>query len=141
MYQRLRHLEGAYPGFRQWFWGQVVPGVNQGSRVIATLSRESDDFASIAILKNSVAEKKICTLWVAPEFRACGLASRLIEHAFDLLSSERPLITVASERLSEFERPLAKFGFQLEQTYPNYYRTGSTEYAFNGPLSIDALIH
>lgn len=45
-----------------------------------------------------------------------------------------PLITVSSYHIAEFESLLKKNGFILYAEYPNYYKQGISEFAFNGPL-------
>ena len=124
IYEFLIGLCGEYNNFREWYYEKVVPGLASGERLI------------YAVMDNeTVAEKKICTLRVAKNYRNQGIATALLKIAFKELQCPKPIITVSSYHIDEFKSLLEKNGFVLYKEYMNYYKQGITEYSFNGPLN------
>lgn len=132
VYLFLNDLCGEYNNFRQWYYGTVVPSLTSGKRLIHVVI-DNEAIVAVLILKNAN-EKKICTLRVAENYRHQGIATMLLKVAFRELQCTKPLITVSSYHIAEFESLLKKNGFVLFAEYPNYYKQGVTEYAFNGYL-------
>ena len=87
------------------------------------------------IFPKDAEEKKICTLRVSEKYRRCGWATFLLKVAFRELRCAKPIITVSSYHIEEFAPLLQKNGFILYKGYLDYYKSGITEYAFNGPLN------
>lgn len=133
LYDELAMLQEEYPGFEEWFFGKVVPGVLSGSRLVF-VAKYDDRVAGILILKNSD-EKKICTLRVAPEFRRMGIGHQLMDCAIDALNISRPVITVSDDHIQEFSRFLIRdYKFVPTEIHYGYYRDDHVEYVFNGTL-------
>lgn len=132
-YEFLSDLCSEYNNFRQWYYGTVAPGLASGKRLIYAVT-DNETIIAVLILKNAD-EKKICTLRVAESYRHQGIATELLKIACRELQCAKPLITVSSYHIAEFEFLLKKNGFVLFAEYPNYYKQGVTEYAFNGYLS------
>ena len=133
VYLFLSDLCSEYSNFRQWYHDTVVPGLANGERLIYAVT-DNDAIVAVLILKYAD-EKKICTLRVAENHRHQGIASMLLTLAFRELQCTKPLITVSSYHIDEFKPLLEKSGFVLYAKYPNFYKWGITEYAFNGCLS------
>lgn len=133
VYLFLSDLCGEYNNFRQWYYDTVVPGIASGERLIYTVT-DNETIIAVLILKNTTDEKKICTLRVAENYRRQGIATMLLKIASRELQCTKPLITVSSYHIAKFESLLKKNGFVLFARYPNYYKQGVTEYAFNGYL-------
>lgn len=130
----LSSLRDYYPEFDRWVETKVVPGLSAGERSLLLEYRQGE-VAGFAILKNDGVEKKLCCLRVMEGFQnSAGLGIRLFERAFEELNTERPLLSVAEERLPVFQRIFNHFGFELSQEYRSKYRIGKVEYAFNGFL-------
>lgn len=132
-YEFLSDLCSEYNNFRQWYYGTVAPGLASGKRLIYAVT-DNETIIAVLILKNAD-EKKICTLRVAENYRHQGIASMLLNLAFRELQCTKPLITVSSYHIDEFKPLLEKNGFILYAKYPNFYKWGITEYAFNGCLT------
>jgi hypothetical protein len=131
-----QELSGGYPDFNAWISGKVIPGLRVGDRTIITEYRDGE-LAGFAILKDDGWEKKLCCLRIQPEFQnGLGLGVRLFQRAFQELDTDKPLLSVAGERLPEFHRIFKYFGFELSQEYLGRYRKNSVEYAFNGLLDL-----
>lgn len=133
VYLFLSALCSEYSNFRQWYHDTVVPGLANGERLIYAVT-DNEAIVAVLILKNAD-EKKICMLRVAENHRHQGIASMLLTLAFRELQCTKPLITVSSYHIDEFKPLLEKSGFVLYAKYPNFYKRGITEYAFNGCLS------
>ena len=135
IWSALSHLEKTYPGFRMWFWGRVVRGLETGQRKYF-LSTEAADLVGIVIAKRDRLERKLCTVWVRSDRRGCGLATGLIDEASDWLEEDRPLLTVPQERLAEFMPLVWSRGYKLSEALSSFYRPNVTEYVFNGRLRL-----
>jgi hypothetical protein len=133
VYAALSHLEHMYPGFKKWFWHTVLPGLDDGTRRMFIKEHESK-IIGVVIAKSNCDERKLCTVWVDPGFLGHGLGKDLMRSAMEWLNTDQPTISVPEERLSEFRRIFATWGFRLTQTLDSYYRPGRLEYIFNGAL-------
>lgn len=137
----LSFLRQDYPDFRYWYNNMVRPGLANGSRQVYIATGTDDNkMAGVMILKDTPAEKKICTLCVFDGYRGYGIGTQFVELAAQRLGTPTPLITVSSRHLEEFKAffaqfsPYGRINFALGSSYEGYYRDGITEYAFNGFL-------
>lgn len=133
VYDSIKHLDTCYPDFERWYWGTVVPGLADGTRLLETVVREGE-LVGILISKRTEEEQKLCTLWVHPKFAGSGVGVRLIRAGCEWVGSRTPLATVPEERMSEFADLLPRLGFTLTQIARSYYRDGKAEYVYNGQL-------
>ncbi|MGV8898674.1 MAG: GNAT family N-acetyltransferase [Burkholderiaceae bacterium] len=129
----IEFLRANYPRFDEWFFCKVIPGIYQGERT-AVIEQRDSLVAGLLIVKHSVLEKKLCTLRVRPHFENRGLGIRLFEAAFDLLGTERPLLSVAQTSVPKFSRLFAHFGFAQEAVYKGRYLPEVNEFSYNGLL-------
>jgi len=126
-------LRASYPGFDRWFDRKVLPGLFSGERTVVIEERDSTA-VGLVILKHTATEKKLCTLRVRPHYESKGLGVRLFVAAFDILGTERPLLSVSDIAKPKFERLFRYFGFANEAVYKGRYLPGSDEFAYNGLL-------
>ena len=126
-------FSSVYPGFASWFNDRVLPGILVGERTVV-LEQRSGNVAGFLIVKHTANERKLCTLRVLEELQKRGLGIRLFEIAFEILETEKPLLSVADLNLAAFRRIFRYFDFRSEATYRNLYRPNSMEYSFNGTL-------
>lgn len=129
VYSELRCLSNSYPDFYNWYHEKLAFDSN---RKILVLS-EGEKIAGVLITKDGF-EKKICTLRVNEQYRRRGIGSYLMQYSFNLLNTDKPIITVSENNLFEFNPLLKRFGFDLKKIYYNYYMLGKNEYSFNGYL-------
>jgi ribosomal protein S18 acetylase RimI-like enzyme len=134
VYRFLSVLQNDYPSFNFWYFAKVLPGIMRGSRFII-IKKVGVDLAGIIIVKKDDNEKKICTLRVLDKFSGKGIASNLLVHAFAILETQQPLISVAETRARIFLPIFDKYGFQLYKRYPSFYHPGISELSFNGFLN------
>jgi predicted GNAT family N-acyltransferase len=129
VWNALKHLEEVYPGFSEWYWGKVIPGLEDDSRRILT-SSFNGTLIGVVIAKKK-AKKKICTVWVAEKFRRASIARDLMAQSMEWLGTERPLFTVSDKRMLEFSSLISRFGFEKTAENKGLYVPGSTEHIFN----------
>jgi hypothetical protein len=58
----------------------------------------------------------------------------MFEDSFELLGTEKPLLSIAEESHPQFHRIFNYFGFEHTQSYPDLYRPAKTEHSYNGEL-------
>jgi GNAT superfamily N-acetyltransferase len=131
--QDAEFLRSSYPQFDEWFATKVIPGIYAGER---TLLLETRDAAAVGLLivKHTDTEKKLCTLRVRPHFESRGLGVRLFQTAFEILGTERPLLSVSQPVAPKFHRLFTHFGFAKEAVYRGRYLPMVNELAYNGLL-------
>lgn len=134
IFSKLSDLVNEYPGFENWYYQKVIPQVVDGSRIIIIAEYEGY-LSGIAILKRTLFEKKICTLRVMPKYQRLGIGRELLGASCNFLGDDKPLITVSSGRLSQFNRLFKSFGFCLTDVKEGYYKADSAEYVYNGYLN------
>lgn len=122
-----------YPGFRSWYYGKVVPGVERGDRAIFIVGSETAVLGA-AIAKRSAKERKLCTLWVEKNARGEGVAGALVDTSFRWLGTSSPLFTIPEERMVEFRGLLNRWRCSITQREIGIYRPGKIEFVFNGQL-------
>jgi hypothetical protein len=66
------------------------------------------------------------------------LVSSRVEGAFRVLGTEKPIITVPSAKILEFEGILKYYNFKLEGMYRDYYKKSMLGYVYNGELGRDS---
>ena len=127
----LRDLSCDYPFFEEWL-EHSFSSVSKGERTIV-VCEAIDQIAGVAILKDTKAEKKICTIRVAQKFRRQGIGTMLLIKSREVLMDKFPLITVSDDHINEFRHFLSRFGFMEKNTVKSVYRYGHDEYYFNKP--------
>ncbi|MDQ7979047.1 GNAT family N-acetyltransferase [Paraburkholderia sp. SARCC-3016] len=131
--ENLEGLSLLYPNFLHWYESKVVPGLLTGERKI--LLREAGGrLAGLAIVKDTEDEKKLCCLRVMPDFKGSGIGLKLFDESFELLKSDKPLLTIAEEQLPQFGKIFEHFGFEVGDKYQDIYRRNKAEYSYNGLL-------
>ena len=133
VFSRIAHLESSYPNFRAWYSDKVVSGLVSGSRSLIIELRDGK-MAGVAILKDSIHEKKICTINVADEFKSKGLGYRLFEKSMRQLNTDKPLATVSEDRMPEFEKIFRHLNYEYSAEYSGLYLPRKSEFSFNGML-------
>jgi hypothetical protein len=130
-------LRGAYPNFDDWLNSKVLPGIKLGQRTVIVEQRDGLP-VGLLIAKHTNDERKLCTLRVRPEFEFRGMGIRLFNTAFEVLGTERPLLSVSELALPKFSRIFAHFGFACEESYQGLYLPAVQEFSYNGILKVDS---
>lgn len=133
-YNFLYELNYEYPFFRTWYTERVLKNMHRGTRHLDVVIYNKR-IAAVLILKREQHEKKICTLRVHPAFQGNGIGRQLILRAFTLLETERPLISISDQRITQFSKLLKYFNFKLSDIKQGFYKKNIEEFIFNGTLS------
>jgi GNAT superfamily N-acetyltransferase len=122
-----------YPDIQNWFLKKVIPGIYCGTRHIERIYL-NNQLVALGIAKKSD-EKKICTIRVRPGYENQGFGTQIIDSLIKWLGTDKPLITVAEEKISDFENIFKRYNFSLSYTHNSLYRREKIEYIFNHPKS------
>lgn len=125
-----------YPKHKEWYWNKQVPGVLSEERDILFI-RIDGNVVGVSFLKNTKAEKKICTLYVKEECRGMKMGTNLIEESIQMLGTEKPVITIADYKLDMFTTVIEKYGWELTEVVEGYYNETSKELVYNGGLIVE----
>ena len=96
-----------YPDYENWFWEKQVTGLFDGTRDII-VAIKNNKIIGISNIKNTVVEKKICTLSVDKRYRMKTIGSKLVEISLKLLNTKTPVITMSLYKLPEFTSIIKK---------------------------------
>lgn len=132
-YEITKHISNDYPGYLQRFFSKTVPGIFDGNREIINAYIEYN-IAGTIILKNTIEEKKVCTLFVLNNYRKCGIATDLLNISFEILGTKQPLITMSDHKINEFNGIIKKYCWKKTQVINDIYGQNTTEVVFNGIL-------
>lgn len=134
IYKFLCCLVFEYQGFRSWYQGLYIEEFELRCNREIIICEDQLRIVGIAIIKNDLQEKKICTLRVTREYQNQGIGHNLVEMCMQQLNTDRPMITLHKNKLNQFEKLLSYYKFELEQSQKHYYSIFSTELVFNGSL-------
>ena len=123
-------INDTYKGHTNWYNNVFLPGLKKKERAYIIALDKNGVLAGCVFLKNTIDEKKICTLFVSPDFRRQGIATALMEESIKRIG-EHPLITVSSRNLDQLSPLLSKFGFHLSAVKNGVYNSEDTEFYFN----------
>lgn len=135
IYKLTIHLNGTYPGYKEWFYDKQIKGCLTPNRNIIFIKNEEGKIIALSCLKKDEEEKKICTLFVSDEYRKLGLGSLLFEESMKFLETTKPLVSFAEDKLPMFEKIVTKYNWELTEIVDGIYNDGIREFCFNGQLT------
>lgn len=128
---QLQKLRDYYPEFQHWFDTKVVPSLDK-TRFLY-VAYDGDEWVGAMILKDGknrylgLPEKKICTLFVKPEYQFNHVGGDFLSIASQKLRSNNLPITVSGDVKKDFfNNPL--FNYVILKEVQNCYLQGRTEY-------------
>lgn len=135
IYMITTSLRNDYPNYSEWFFNKQLPEtINSEKRNILFVRNSENMVISMACLKKDGIEQKICTLYVSAKYRGLGIGEAVVEEAIKWLGTTKPFITFADSKLEMFKPIINKYGWNLIQIVPNFYKDGVQELCFNGTL-------
>lgn len=134
----LSDLTCNYPHFEEWL-EHVFVMTETMERTIVVCEYDKQ-IVGLVILKDTVDEKKICTIRVAEEYRRHGIGTYLINEARKILHEDYPLVTVSDAHIGVFRKFLNRFGFRQESQVKSVYQYGHDEYYFNKPYQRECVL-
>jgi len=144
-----RDILKSYDSHWEWLQDKFFPNLKNGTRGYS-FAVDYDSAQSIttrrgiipvytltgcALLKNEPEEKKLCCLFVDPNYRGQKIASKLIEDSFELLNTNKPLMTVSQQNLGMLQKLIDRYGFELTSVKESVYKPGVKEYFYNEGLA------
>lgn len=130
IYHYLSEAKNFYPNFDLWYFTNVLPSIARKEKQILMIKDEKN-LKGVAIIKNTLEEKKICTLRVMEKYQNRGIGLRLFEKSFETLQTKTPLLSVSEEKYLDFKKIFDYYDFKLTSIKEDYYRIGKKEYFFN----------
>jgi len=145
-----RDILNSYEGHYEWLQNKYFPGLLQGTRGYSFAIDTNSKYyvktrrlgsmpvyvlAGCSLLKNEPDEKKLCCLFVDPQYRGQKIASTLIENSFELLETNKPVMTVSEQNLSQLQKLIDRYGFELTSVKESIYKPGVKEYYYNEGLA------
>lgn len=126
-----RAICATYPKYAQWFDTKFMHGLRNTNDRAYCFAVDGIRLAGVSLLKNTTYEKKVCCLFVSPDYRRMGIASKLIQASFAMLHTQKPLMTVSNNNLDQLKPLISRFGFELSRTQPGAYRPDLIECFYN----------
>ena len=126
----------SYKKHPMWLEQTYFPGLRLGNRGYV-FAEDTDllHLSGCSLLKNGPDEKKLCCLFVDPNYRKMGIASKLIENTFQVLETDKPVMTVSEQNLSQLLPLIKLYGFELTNVRTGAYKAGVKEYYYNEGLA------
>jgi len=121
-----------YQEYLKWYYTKNIPRILSGTGDII-FYLDGLIIAGLAILKKDQEESKICTLLINEEYRKKGYSKELLESSFNYLGTDKPLITIPSNRVQEFQKIITAYDWK-ESIRTNKYL--SEEIVFNAPKQL-----
>lgn len=132
IYLFLMEANMQYPAFSVWYGNLFTDDLKlKPEREIIVCEKEYE-IAGVTILKSTKEEAKICTMYVAEQYRHNGLGRRLMELSLEWLENDKPVITLDKSKESGFAGILKHFGFVLQEENCGLYNPGKVELIYNG---------
>ncbi len=126
----------SYSGHLVWLNTKFLPGLHTKTRGYSfAIDDRTDWLSGCTLLKNEPSEKKLCCLFVDPNYRKLGIASKLVENSFELLRTDKPVMTVSEQNLSQLQPIIKRYGFELTSVKESVYKQGVREYFYNEGLA------
>lgn len=118
-----------YPNFDSWINFTFRRNLSSGERHIL-IAHNGVQVIGTALLKKTHQESKICTFYIAPQYRGRNVGHELMDLALSTLDCHNTFITVSEERNEELLPLLSAKGFSISQSIAGFYRKESTEYFY-----------
>ena len=129
VYSLTQAVEKSYPHYKNWYENVFLSGLKRGERGMI-LAFEKEQLLGCALIKNVPQEKKLCTLFVHPDFRGQGIGEKLLHIVIDELG-QKPLTSVSEKNIPFIKSLFNKFHFRLSALKKDAYQSGVNEYFFN----------
>lgn len=113
-YELTSFMNMDYLNYKEWYYfKQVLETIYTDKRNILFVRDKYNRIIGVSSLKKYQNEKKICTLYVLPEYRNIGIGNTLLEESFKWLDTTKPLITFKEYKLNMFKYFINKYNWKL----------------------------
>ena len=134
LYQVTKKIEKDYPNHKNWFYDKFVKELDGKKREIIYYEKDSV-ICGVIFLKNTLEEKKICTVYVSEEYRKHGIGTKLLLESIKFLGTTTPLISMPDYKEECFKNIINKYKWEKKQEIDNCY-SNNKEIVFNGFLEV-----
>ena len=121
-------VQESYPNYQKWYQN-FLKGLKKEERIIL-IAEEKGVLLGCALLKKVPNEKKLCTLFVRPDYRGRGIGTSLLKKTIEVLG-QKPLTSVSEKNMKSVTSLFSRFGFHLSAQKKGKYLPQNTEYYFN----------
>ena len=122
-------IQDNYPNYQKWYKNTFLEGLKKGERGIITVC-DKGKVLGVVLFKDTPAEKKLCTLFVHPDYRKKGIATQLVKAVVQELG-EKPFVSVSEQNFPQINPLFQKMGFHLSARVKGVYFPEKMEYYFN----------
>lgn len=119
-----------YPQHKEWYFNKHLPFVLQNKNREILFAVKHNEICGVAFLKNEE-EKKLCTLFVKRSERGKGIGKALIEKAFEILGTTKPVLSVSQDNLTKLRKYIKRYCWKQTSQIKNKYINGKNEIYFN----------
>ena len=120
-----------YPAFSVWYNNLFTDDLYLKPEREIMICEKEYRIAGVTILKRTKEEAKICTMYVAKQYRHNGIGQMLMELSLEWLKNQKPVITLDRSKEPEFTGILNHFGFALQKRSCGLYRPGKVELIYS----------
>lgn len=103
-----------YEHLCEWYWSKAVPWIFS-NQMEFFLALDGERVIAVLIAKREKEERKICTLFVSPEYSHKGIATHLINDSFKFLETTTPIITFSEYKLHHFIPIIQKYKWRIDK--------------------------
>lgn len=126
----LKPIKDFYPNYSEWLEKTVSSGIMDETRQIRILLNDSK-IAGLNILKNTPDEKKICSLFIHPDYRGEAWIYAIFNDSLEFLKTSKPTITIPEPIVKKYHGLIFSNKWENTSKIENRYIDGVTEYGFN----------
>lgn len=130
IYNVTKDFSKYYPNHYFWFFNIHLKEVVNGNRDTLFIE-DNDQIIGVANIINNHDLKKICTLYIIPEYRNKGIGTKLIEKVFSILKTTKPQATVTEKNLDNISLIANKYDWKIVEKIDGLYKEGLTEIIYN----------
>lgn len=131
IYLFLMEANMPYPAFSVWYNNLFTDDLYLKPEREIMICEKEYRIAGVTILKRTKEEAKICTMYVAKQYRHNGIGQMLMELSLEWLKNQKPVITLDSSKEPEFTGILNHFGFALQKRSCGLYRPEKVELIYS----------
>lgn len=121
-----------HPEFSAWYSGLFTDDLRLKPEYEIVICEKEYEIAGVTILKSTKEEAKICTVYVAEQYRHNGLGRRLMELSLEWLENEKPVMMLDKSKEPDFAGILKHFGFVFQEENYGLHNPGKIELIYNG---------
>lgn len=126
MYSLFQEVSSIYPDFHEWL-EKIILEVSSKKRIIyVAFDRKTP--VGIIIIKNSLLEAKICTLYIKEEYQKKNIGSQLISISKGILKGRLVSIHMTENTFYKYAYFFSKQGFNILYVEEGKYKKKQREY-------------